>query len=137
MLLWIWSHSESRNLHACLVNLQLTFFGRKSYFLETICWSPSLQYLVYGIALDLVKGTPGIPGCMNKWIQKASDRFFEWLWQKHSSWFMPCTLRDVWCEVNNWNQMNNSACGSITSSSLPCYCYFYVIAKWKINWCHK
>lgn len=30
----------------------------------------------------LVKEIPGIPGHMHKWIQKASDRFFEWLWQK-------------------------------------------------------
>lgn len=91
---------------------------------------------VWCITLDLVKGMPGLPGWMHKWIQKASDMFIEWLWQKDSSWFMHCTLWDVWCEVI-WNQMNNSACRSIVSSHLPCYCYFYIIAKWKIKWCHK
>lgn len=70
--------------------------------------------------------------------EKAPDRILEWLWQKKDPlWFMRGALGTVWCEVSSWRAMNNSALGSITSSLFPCYCCFYVIAKWKINWCHK
>lgn len=37
---------------------------------------------MYGTTWDIVKGILGIPDYMHKWIQKALDRFFEWLWQK-------------------------------------------------------
>lgn len=57
--------------------------------------------------------------------------------RKDPLWFMWAALGAVWCEVSRWRAMNNSAPGPVTSSLFPCYCCFYVIAKWKINWCHQ
>lgn len=133
--------SESGKSHTCIVIHYLTdFLWKRMSLLDIICWNPTLQQLMHNIALGLVTRISGVPGCVRKWIQKASDRFFEWLWpkkKKDALWFMQCTSVDVSCEPNNFHRMNNSAIRSIVSSYLPCYCYFYVNTKVKINWCPK
>lgn len=55
----------------CVVNQLTDLLQRKCHFLETICWSPTLQCLMCGITVDLVKVKPGIPGYVCKLIQKS------------------------------------------------------------------
>lgn len=75
--------SESGKSHTCIVIHYLTdFLWKRMSLLDIICWNPTLQQLMHNIALGLVTRISGVPGCVRKWIQKASDRFFEWLWPK-------------------------------------------------------